>query len=93
MSIKDYVFPLAMTYDKKPANLDLLSDIVDELDSLLEKGIRVGSKLYKFRLKCIKCDDPAKYFASGSKQFNSTHGCYKWRISISKILGKIYKRF
>ena len=28
-------FPLAMTYGKKPANLDFPNDIVDELDSLL----------------------------------------------------------
>ena len=39
--------------------------IVDEFDSLLENGIRVGSKLYKFRLKCLTCD--AKSFLKGQK--------------------------
>ena len=87
MSIKDYVFPLVMTYGIKPANLDFLNDIVDELERLLENGIRVGSKLYKFRLKCITCDAPAKSFVRGSKQFTSTHGCDKCLILGKNIKG------
>ena len=64
MSIKEYVFPLAMTRQKAWESR-YSKYIVDEFDSLLENGIRVGSKLYKFRLKCLTCD--AKSFLKGQK--------------------------
>ena len=88
-SIKEYI--KSQTLDiSRLINISLNIDglplfIVDELNSLLENGIRVGSKLYKFRLKCITWD--VKSFERGSKQFNSNHGYNECLILVTNIKG------
>ena len=47
------VFPVTLTYGKsKPADLEFLNDIVEDLNLLMNSGLKVGDKNIKITLKC-----------------------------------------
>ena len=75
--LQSYVFPICLTYGKKPDNLDFLKNTIQNLKNLLINGLNFNGRELTFSIKCIVCDAPAKAFVKGVKQFNSTYGCDK----------------
>lgn len=72
------VFPVVLTYGKsKPTNLDFLTEVINDLELLLEEGFKFGSKTLAVSLRCILCDAPAKAFVKGTKLFSGYFGCDK----------------
>ena len=68
------IYPITITYGRKPNNLDFLEDTITDLNKVLMNGIfiknsscNILNKKPKFVLKNIVCDAPAKSFAIGTK--------------------------
>lgn len=69
------VFPVALTYGKKPANLDFLVEFVSELKYLLHHGLQFDNKTISVKLGAVVCDAPAKAMVKGIKHFTGYFGC------------------
>lgn len=73
-----YVFPIALYGGKtKPADLEFLTEAIEELSKLLNEGITVHSKKFHCILKFIVCDAPARCMVKCTKQFSGYYGCDK----------------
>ena len=72
------VFPVALYGgNAKPADLDFLSETINELLQLLNDGITANDTHFKCVLKFIVCDAPARALIKCSKQFSGYYGCDK----------------
>ena len=72
------VFPVVLTYgDSKPASLGFLSEIIEELNDILQNGIFVKENMYTVTVKSIICDAPAKAMVKAVKLYNGYYGCDK----------------
>ena len=68
-------FSVTLTYGKsKPADLEFLHDIVEDLNLLMNSGLKVVDKNIKITLKCVICDAPAKAMVKATKIY---YGCDK----------------
>ncbi|XP_043279868.1 uncharacterized protein [Venturia canescens] len=73
------VFMIGVYYgQKKPEDPnEFLSQFVEEAVEIYENGIMIREKLYKFSIKLIVCDAPAKSFVLGVKGCTGFHSCTK----------------
>lgn len=72
------VFPVTLTYGvTKPENLDFLHDIVQDLNLVMNHGLKDGDKVIKVFLRCVVCDAPAKAMVKATKLYSGYHGCDK----------------
>lgn len=69
------VFPVALTYGKKPVTLDFLVEFVAELKDLLLEGIEFENKIITLKIGAIVCDAPARAMVKGIKSFSGYFGC------------------
>ena len=77
VNIKSIVFPICLTYGKKPIELNFINSTIENLHTLLHNGILFNTYKITFYIKNIVCDAPAKSFMKGVKQFNVKEGCDK----------------
>ena len=84
------VFPVAITCgDKKPNNLDFLSETIDDLNSLIYDGLTVGNTHYSVFIKCIVCDAPARSMVKCTKLYSGYYGCDKCEQRGLYVDGKV----
>lgn len=73
------VFMIGVYYGhQKPQDANIyLDQFVQEVIELCENGIIIGEKLYKFSIRFIICDAPAKSFILCVKGFSGFNSCTK----------------
>nr|CAI5866725.1 unnamed protein product [Callosobruchus analis] len=73
---------VGMYYGKgKPSNPnEFLSQFVEELMLIMNKGVMITEYKISVHLKCFICDSPARSYVKGVVNFNSQHGCQKCTI-------------
>lgn len=73
------VFMIGVYYGRqKPQDANIyLHEFVQEAIELCENGIIIGKELYKFLIRFIICDAPAKSFILGVKGFSGFNSCTK----------------
>nr|CAI5848798.1 unnamed protein product [Callosobruchus analis] len=73
---------IGMYYGKgKPSNPnEFLSQFVEELMLIMNKGVMITEYKISVHLKCFICDSPARSSVKGVVNFNSQHGCQKCTI-------------
>ncbi|XP_055525161.1 uncharacterized protein LOC129718406 isoform X2 [Wyeomyia smithii] len=65
----------------KPQNItEYLTPFVEELISVLSKGVKVNNHAVGVKIRCIVCDSPARAFIKGTTNFNGINGCLKCTI-------------
>jgi len=61
---------------KKPSSsYEFLNPFITEMNTILNNGLSINSKIFKFEVSQIVCDAPAKSFVLNVKNFNAYHGC------------------
>ena len=75
---------------KKPGSLsDYLQDFVQELSTLLKKGVSCGDVHYGLELGCFVCDAPARAFLKNVKSHTAYYGCDKCKQKGVYIEGRM----
>ena len=75
----------------KPANLkEYLDPLVNELNELMEKGIKIANKLIKIRVWAIIADSPARAFIKGRLRKTCTNHDIFFIILVFKIFTCAY---
>lgn len=61
--------------ETKPVLNEYLTQLIDELEVMLESGIQIGSNLINVKIGRIICDSPARAFIKGNyrEQFQNSH--------------------
>ena len=67
--------------ENKPSNLDFLDEFVTECMELQHSGITVNEFLYKFCIRAVVCDAPARSFVKCIKGHTSYSSCERCTVS------------
>ena len=70
-------FVVALYYaTHKPQDLEFLQEFVEELKSLMDKGIHISDgATIPVIVRCFVCDAPARALVKGTVQYNGKYGC------------------
>lgn len=67
--------------NSKPLNLqEYLGDFVKECISLINNGITLHDRKYKFRIAAVIADAPARAFIKATKGPTAYYGCWSWPL-------------
>lgn len=65
----------------KPSDVNAyLQPFVEEMKTILQKGIEIKNYKVNVIVKCFICDSPARAMIKGVQSFNGKHGCHKCTI-------------
>ncbi|XP_050547917.1 uncharacterized protein LOC126909525, partial [Daktulosphaira vitifoliae] len=76
--LSKFVLPVGIyhgKYKKPNSSFDLMNTFIIEINEIIKNGLTVGNKNFKFIIKHIVCDTPAKAFLLNVKGHNAYHGC------------------
>ena len=72
------VFPVVLTCgNSKPKDLEFLEELINELNIILESGLKDGERVLPVSIRCIVCDAPARALVKGTKLCSDYFGCDK----------------
>lgn len=65
---------------KPVSNTVYFQEFVEELNDLLQNGLKIGEKRYNISIKCFICDTPARAFCKNIADHIGTYACERCTV-------------